>query len=145
MQLPDETIEYQFHGFAAPFEAWTPLAELQAEHFLTPARVRGLLPVLQQVRGQVAAERELTNPPPELRPLEAGFIDLPQRLLDQHRRKGEGSELGRVLTLAQRLREQTERVVILGAGGAYRGARPLFEALCHTYHNDLPPRARLGV
>src|SRR5262245_16286779 len=109
MQLPDELVEYHFHGLSAPPEAWTPLAELQAQHLPAPARLRGLLPLLQQVRSQIAAERELTNPPPEARPLEAGFIDLPQRTLDQHRRKGEDSDLGRVLALAQRLREQADR------------------------------------
>src|SRR3954452_21535811 len=100
MQLPDELVDYQFHGYTTPAESWTPLAELQAQHFLAPARVRGLLPLLQQVRGQIAAERELQNPPPELRPLDAGFIDLPQKLLDDHRRKGAPSDLGRIITLA---------------------------------------------
>jgi glucose-6-phosphate isomerase len=145
MQLPDETLEYTFYGYAMPPEAWTPLAELQAQHLLSPARVRGLLPLVQQVRGQVAAERELQNPPPELRPLEPGFIDLPQKTLDQHRRKAESSDLGRVLALAQRLREQADRVVVLGVGGSSLGARALFQALCHTYHNELPTRTRLGV
>ena len=145
MQLPDELVDYQFHGFATPAEAWTPLAELQAQHFITPAQVRGQMPLVQQVRGQIAAERELQNPPPELRPLDAGFIDLPQKLLDGHRRKGEARELGRVIALAQRLREQTDRVVILGIGGSSTGARALFQALCHSYHNELPAKARLGV
>ena len=38
-----------------------------------------------------------------------------------------------------------DRVVILGIGGSYLGARALFEALRSTYHNELPPNARLGV
>jgi glucose-6-phosphate isomerase len=145
MQLPDETLEYQFYGFALPSEVWTPLAELQAQHLLAPARVRALLPLAQQVRGQIAAERELQNPPPELRPLDAGFIDLPQKTLEQHRKKAETSDLGRVAALAQPLREQVDRVVILGAGGSSLGARALFQALCNTYHNELPPRSRMGV
>ncbi len=145
MQLPDETLEYFFHGFAVPSETWTPLAELQAKHFLPPTRVRGLLPTLQQVRSQIAAERELVNPSPELRPLDSGFIDLPQKTLDQHRRKAEASDLGRILGIAQRFREETDRVIVLGVGGSSLGARALFEALRHTYHNELPPRARMGV
>ncbi len=37
MQLPDENIEYQFQRLLAPpHEAWTPLAELQGQHFLSP-------------------------------------------------------------------------------------------------------------
>jgi glucose-6-phosphate isomerase len=145
MQLPDELVEYHFHSYSAAAETWTPLAELQAQHFLSPARLRNFVPQLQQVRGQIAAERELQNPPPELRPLEAGFIDLPQQLLDNHRRKAEASDLGRILTTAQRLREQTDRVVVLGAGGSSLGARALFQALCPSYHNELPARDRLGA
>jgi glucose-6-phosphate isomerase len=146
MQLPDESIAYDYQGaLVSPPEAWTPLAELQAQQFLTPARLRALQPQLLQVRSQVVAERELTSPPPELRPLDAGFIDLPQRLLDQHRRKAEASDLGRVQALARRLREQTDRVMVLGIGGSYLGARALFEALCHTYHNELPTRSRMGA
>src|SRR5262249_45081719 len=97
-----------------------------------------------QIRGQIAAERELQRPVPEMLPLDAGFIDLPQQTLDQHRRKGEASTLGRVLSLSQRLRDQADRVVILGIGGSYLGARALFQALRSSYHNDLPSEKRLG-
>jgi glucose-6-phosphate isomerase len=98
-----------------------------------------------QVRGQVAAEREMQQVPPELQPLESGFIDLPQKTLDGYRRKGETSDLGLVLRHAARLREQTDRVVVLGIGGSSLGARALFEALCGAYHNEFPPEKRLGV
>src|SRR5205085_2063135 len=95
--------------------------------------------------GQVAAEREAQAVPPELRPLDAGFIDLPQKALDAYRRKGEASDLGLVLRHAARLREQTDRVVVLGAGGSSLGARALFEALCGSHHNELPAERRLGT
>jgi glucose-6-phosphate isomerase len=83
--------------------------------------------------------------PAELKPVDAEFIDLPQKTLDNHRRKGEASELGRILTTAARLREDADRVVLLGIGGSYFGARALFEALRSSYHNELPPESRLGV
>ena len=42
MQLPDETIEYHFQGaLAPPAEGWTPLAELQAQQLVPPARLEG--------------------------------------------------------------------------------------------------------
>ena len=78
-------------------------------------------------------------------PLDAGFIMLPQTLLDAHRRKGAESELGRILTRAQQLRDEVDRVVMLGVGGSYLGARALFQALCGAHHNELPPRTRLGA
>ena len=34
--------------------------------------------------------------------------------------------------------------VVLGIGGSYLGAKALFDALTHTYHNELPPKSRLG-
>ena len=101
MQLPDEAITYQYQSVLVPAkEDWTPAAELRALHLLPPQTLKDLLPRLTQVRGQVAAEREPKAVPPELEPLEAGFIDLPQKQLDDYRRKTEQSLLGRVLQQA---------------------------------------------
>ncbi|HVS40548.1 MAG TPA: glucose-6-phosphate isomerase, partial [Gemmataceae bacterium] len=144
--LPDEAIVYNYQGLLAPAgEEWTPAAELRAQHFLQPARLKDLSQRLMQVRGQVATERDMRDPPPDMRPLESGFIDLPQALLDGYRRKGDASDLGRALTLAARLRDEADRVVLLGVGGSQRAARALFQALKSTYHNELPSETRLGV
>ena len=145
MQLPDENIEYHYGRLIAPHpEAWTPLAELQNLHFLPDDRLEPMKAKLNAVRGQVAAERELVNPPAKLQPLQPGFIDLPQKLLDGYRRKSDASELGRILRLAQRLRDNTDRVVVLGIGGSYLGAKALFDSLAHTYHNEMPAKLRMG-
>jgi glucose-6-phosphate isomerase len=146
MELPDEAITFDPRGLLAPAaEEWTAAAELRARHFIPPSRYKELYPRLMQVRGLVAADRELKNPPPELLPLEAGFINLPQELLDGYRRKQDASELGKVIALANRLKEESDRVVFLGAGGSYLGARALFGALRSAYHNELPPETRLNV
>ena len=145
MQLPDENIEYDFARLLAPPpEPWTPLAELQAQHCLAPERLEAMRPLLSQVRGRIAAEREMQSPPPELSPLHAGFIDLPQKYLDAYRRKGEQSELGRINRLAARLKDNCDRVVVLGIGGSYLGGKALFDALMHAHHNELPPKMRMG-
>jgi glucose-6-phosphate isomerase len=145
MQLPDEAIEYSYQRLLAPPpEPWTPLTELQSQNFLPPERLEPARQALERVRSQVAAERSLQNPPPRLQPLQPGFIDLPQQMLDAFRRKGDASELGKVNRLATRLRENCDRVVVLGIGGSYIGAKALFDALCHTYHNELPPKMRMG-
>lgn len=146
MELPDEAVTYNFQSLLAPLgEEWNAVAEMRARHFLSPARLKELTPRLMQCRSQVAAEREMRNVPPEMQPLDAAFLDLPQQTLDNYRRKGESSDLGRVLTLANRLREEVDRVVFLAAGGSSLAARALFEALCSRYHNELPPETRLGV
>jgi len=146
MELPDEAILYSYQGLLAPVaEDWTPAAELRARHFLSPNRLKDFAPRLMQVRSQVAAEREMRSAPPEMLPLEPAFIDLPQTLLDQYRRRGDASDLGKSLALANRLREQADRVVLLGVGGAQLGARALFQALKSAHHNELPTEARLGA
>jgi glucose-6-phosphate isomerase len=145
MQLPDENIEYNYQRLLAPMqEAWPVLAELQSQHFLSPERIDEIKKATLDIRGQVGAERELLNPPPKLRPLQAGFVDLPQKLLDQYKRKQDASELGKVLRIANRLREEVDRMVVLGIGGSYLGARALFDSLCHTYHNEMPAKLRMG-
>jgi glucose-6-phosphate isomerase len=145
MQLPDEAIEFHYTGALVPLaEAWTPVAELQAKNYLRPERVDAIKQQLIQVRQQVAAERQMENPPPKLQPLDSGFIDLPGKLMDKYRRKGENSEVGRILKAAARLREEADRIVVLGIGGSYLGARALFDALCPAYHNELPDRMRMG-
>ena len=54
MQLPDEMIEYHFQGTVAPAgDAWTALAEVQAQQLLPAGRLRALLPQLQQARSQL--------------------------------------------------------------------------------------------
>lgn len=146
MQLPDEAISYDYQGLLVPtFDDWTPVEELRQQHLLPPAKVKELLPRLMQVRSQVAAERDLRQAPPHLVPLDAGFIDLPQKLLDQQAKGGDKSTLQRVLQLAKAMQERADRVVILGIGGSYLGARALFDALKHSYHNELPAKDRGGV
>jgi glucose-6-phosphate isomerase len=146
MELPDEAIGYNYQGLVAPaIEEWTAQAELRAKHFVSPSRFKELHQRLMQCRSQVAADRELRNAGPEMLPLEPGFINLPQELLDGYRRKQDSSDLGRCLNLANRLREEADRIVFLGVGGSYLGAKALFGALRSAHHNELPPETRLGV
>ncbi len=75
--------------------------------------------------------------PAEKRPLDAGFFELPQRLLDAYYADRQGSELGRIMQTATRLRESVDRVVVLGIGGSYMGAKALMDACCQPYFNEL--------
>jgi glucose-6-phosphate isomerase len=146
MELPDEAITYDYQSLLVPaLEEWTAAAELRAKHFLSPTRLKDLTPQVLQCRSQVAAEREARNVAPESLPIDAGFIDLPQQLLDNLRRKGDASEFGKCVALANRLRDEADRVILLGIGGSYFGARALFDALKTEYHNELPAEARLGT
>lgn len=145
MQLPDENIEYNYQRLLAhPSESWSALAELQSQHFLSLDRLDSIKKLAMEIRGQVGAERELLNPPAKLRPLQAGFIDLPQKMLDQFKRKQDASDLGKIIRTSNRLRENVDRVIVLGVGGSYLGSQALFNALCHTYHNEMPAKLRMG-
>ncbi|HEX3149441.1 MAG TPA: glucose-6-phosphate isomerase [Gemmataceae bacterium] len=145
MQLPDEAIEFNYAGALLPHaDAWSPLAELQAKHLLRPERLEAVKQQMMQVRQQVASERSMSNPPTKLLPLDSGFIDLPTKYLETYRKRGEVSEVGRILAAAKKLKEEVDRVVVLGIGGSYLGARALFDALCPTLHNEMPDRMRMG-
>jgi glucose-6-phosphate isomerase len=146
MQLPDEAISYNPLGMLqAPGDEWNAAAELRSRHLLSPARFKEMHQRLLQCRAQVAADREMRNPPPEALPLDPGFINLPQDLLDNFRRKQDASEVGRVMALANRLRDDADRVVFLGAGCSHLGPAAIFTALKSAHHNELPPETRLGT
>ena len=83
--------------------------------------------------------------PPEKVPLDAGFFELPEKILAEYRENRDASELGQILSTASRLREDVDRVVVLGIGGSYMGAKALFDACCHPYHNELSRGERGGI
>jgi glucose-6-phosphate isomerase len=80
----------------------------------------------------------------EKQPLDHGFLDLPDRLLAEYQSQREKSELGRIMTAAAKLREQVDRVVVLGIGGSYMGAKALMDACCQPYYNELSRAERGG-
>jgi glucose-6-phosphate isomerase len=115
---------------------------------LTPVELAELDPRLEAARAEVLADAELWKMggkvPAAKEPLDAGFIELPERLLAEYRGQRDRSQLGRIVSSARRLDEVVDRVVVLGIGGSYMGARALFEACCHPYHNELGRAERGG-
>jgi glucose-6-phosphate isomerase len=75
---------------------------------------------------------------------ETAFVDLPERMLSDYQQSRGRSELGRILTAGKRLRDTVDRVVVLAAESASLGARVLFQAGCHPYHNELSRGDRGG-
>ncbi len=103
---------------------------------------------LEDARAETLDDIELRESPclPDSRkPCDSAFIEMPKRLLDAYRKEGEASELGQILATAKMLREQTDRVVLLGIGGSYMGAKALFNALCSPFHNELSREERHGT
>ncbi len=118
-------------------------------HGITKAKFDGLKERLEACRDEVLIEdaklyAEGANIPEEKQPLDAGFLEMPERILDAYQSDRENSELGRILKTASRLGEMVDKVVVLGIGGSYMGARALMEACCHPYHNELGRDQRGG-
>ena len=115
---------------------------------LAAADYAELAPALEAARAETLADVELWKSggdvPEEKQPLDAGFIELPDRILSEYQAQREASELGQVLTTARRLAADSDRVVVLGIGGSYMGARALLEACCHPYYNELARGERAG-
>ena len=128
---------------------YDPAGAMLPETGLAPGDLAWLAARLEAARAEVLADLELWHRggpiPAEKDPLDAGFIDLPERLLEEYRTGGPTSLVGRLLQTAQRLRAEVDRVVILGIGGSYMGPRALFEALCHPYHNERTRQERRGT
>lgn len=115
---------------------------------LTPADLVELTPRLEQARAQVLDDVALWQSggdvPAAKEPLDAGFVELPERLLAEYGQSRAASELGRILSETRRLDGLVDRVVVLGIGGSYMGARALFESCCHPYYNELSRDHRGG-
>jgi glucose-6-phosphate isomerase len=115
---------------------------------ISRAELVGLEPRLLAVRDEVLADAALWasgGPVPAAKqPLDAGFHELPERLLAEQRERGQESELSRIKASADRLAGLLDTVVVLGIGGSYMGARALLEACCHAYYNEVEPAMRRG-
>ena len=136
---PLAPIAYDYSGLIAPKDA----SQLVQQTGLVDANLKWLAPRLASVRQQVLdslALYERGGPVPvEMQPLDAGFIGLPERLLNQDR-----PLLDRIDAVGDRLAKEVDRVLVLGIGGSYMGARALFEACCHPYHNEISRQRRGG-
>lgn len=116
---------------------------------LSSAELSALAPRLLAVRDEIlqtdmrlfAGEGAI---PVEKQPLDAGFLDLPERMLDPYMTERRGSELFQILRTAQELQGKVDRLVVLGIGGSYMGARAIIECCCDPYVNELPAGERGG-
>ena len=66
-----------------------------------------------------------------------GWVDLP---LDYDK-----SEYDRILLSAEKIKHDSDALVVIGIGGSYLGAKAAIEMLTHTFHNELPKGEKQGV
>ncbi|MFZ5829649.1 MAG: glucose-6-phosphate isomerase, partial [Planctomycetota bacterium] len=133
------SIAYDYSGLLVADTA----DRLERETGLARSDLDWLAPRLENCRQEVLGDSELWKGggmvPEDKIPLDAGFFDLPDRMLRERR-----GELDQIVAAANRLAKDCDRVVVLGIGGSYMGARAMFEACCHPYHNEVPRQRRGG-
>ena len=136
---PLSPITYDYSGLLAPNDS----PQFAQQTGLLPADLKWLVPRLAAARQEVLDNLTAYNRglpvAGELQPLDTAFFDLPERLLNQER-----PLLDRIAAVGDRLANEVDRVVVLGIGGSYMGARAVFEACCHPYHNELSRKRRGG-
>ena len=117
------------------------------KHGITADQVSSLESRMLEVRDEVLKvdlQLYADGPvPSDKEPLDAGFTELPERLLDAYHSDRANSELNHILETASRIKEAVDRVVVLGIGGSYMGARALMECCCQPYFNEFS-RAERG-
>lgn len=119
--------------FTPADEPASPQATQQQRSLLDWSMLRELETKLDAVRNRIAAG----DYPADWKPLDSGYLHLPEELLAAKRAEKSASVLARVKQAADRLRKLCDRVILLGIGGSSMGTRALFGALCDPYHNEL--------
>jgi glucose-6-phosphate isomerase len=97
---------------------------------------------LEAVRTEVLGDADGGRAADRVAPAVA-FLGLPDRLLTDYGTTRPQSELFAILREARRVRETVDRVVVIGGAGIV-GARAIFEACCHPFHNELGRGERGG-
>ncbi|MEZ6039961.1 MAG: glucose-6-phosphate isomerase [Planctomycetaceae bacterium] len=129
-----------------PIIQYVPEAALK---LLSADRLRSVQPAIDKAREETLNDVELwqsgAEVPAEKQPLDAGFIQWPEELLQDLKDNGDTSLVVRLEKCAARIRNEVDSVVVLGIGGSYMGMRAMMEALRNPYHNELGREERNGI
>lgn len=66
-----------------------------------------------------------------------GWVDLP---VDYDK-----EEFGRIIKASEKIKSDSDALVVIGIGGSYLGAKAAIEMLASTFHNNLPKNKRKGT
>ncbi len=114
---------------------------ISPRHGISRAQLDSIKPALETAVEQIKIQRRFTAEQlAKLRDrgedLDLGFLDQPKCWLDN------GRALAKLKRQADQLARLADKFIVAGIGGSSLGARTLFQALAHPYHNELPRRAR---
>ncbi len=110
--------------------------DLQA---LAPALDAARRSLIEEAESADADRRTTTGcgPMTDCVPGGIAFFELPDRMLEHYHEDSGSSELGRMLKRSHRLREQVDRVAVLGLDGSHLAAKALMHACCEPHFNEL--------
>ena len=112
-----------------------PSGAFHPQHGLREHDLTALAPALERARREMLEEDARLyrggKLPEDKDPLDHGFFEMPERLLKDQ------TELRAITKATERLKGQVDRVVVLGIGGSYMGARALLDACRKPYFNEL--------
>lgn len=95
--------------------------QIGSEHGINQSDLESLQPILEAVHQEISTRSGAGSD-------FLGFLDLPWQ---------DTETLQTIQNCGERLAELSDIHVVLGIGGSYLGAKALFSALCHPYHNEL--------
>lgn len=64
-----------------------------------------------------------------------GWVDLPHNY--------DKKEFARIIAASERIRSNSDALIVIGIGGSYLGARAAIEALSHTFHNQMDDQTEI--
>ncbi len=126
-----QPIRFDFRNACRDDQGFSPEKLLEMQPRLDAAR----LEVVATDAGALTAG-DGANPGVEP-PRDAAFYRLPDQCLAEYYADRRGSQLGRIMRTAKRLRDLVDRVVVLGSSDFSWGAKALMDACCQPYFNEL--------
>ena len=114
---------------------------ISAQHGISRAQLDAIKPALETAVDQIKVQRgfsakQLDKLRERGEDLDLGFLDQPKQWL------GDTQALSKLKREANKLARLADKFIVAGIGGSSLGARTLFQALAHPYHNELSRRAR---
>ncbi|MEO1261938.1 MAG: glucose-6-phosphate isomerase [Bacteroidota bacterium] len=100
-----------------------------SSHFVKPHEIEIIAPMVEQAAKLLHSKKGPGND-------YLGWLDLP--------RKYDKQEFKRIRQAAQKIRENSDVLIVIGIGGSYLGAKAALELLNHSFYNNLSKEKRGG-
>ena len=129
------------NALARPKGSNDPQCGISPRHGIEQGQLDSIRPALETAVGEIKIQRQFSAKQlAALRErgedLDLGFLDQPKFWIANNK------ALAQLKRKADQLARMADIFIVAGIGGSSLGARALFQALAHPYHNELPRRQR---